>query len=140
MRKLTPVTTSAITALSGSTANPTSIVSFPNPIQVNRESETKRVRVRVVREEPNVVAEIADTGVGMDEERLAGAFDLFYSTKDMSAEGEGGTGLGLAIAHQIVTDHGGEIELDHTGQRVEGGTAGDVVGEEQVAASWDKQA
>jgi signal transduction histidine kinase len=83
-----------------------------NALDAVKGCETKRVRVRVVREEPNVVAEIADTGVGMDEERLAGAFDLFYSTKDMSAEGEGGTGLGLAIAHKIVTDHGGEIELE----------------------------
>jgi len=83
-----------------------------NALDAVKESETKRVRVRVVREETGVVAEIADTGVGMDEERLANAFDLFYSTKDMAAEGEGGTGLGLAIAHKIVTDHGGEIELE----------------------------
>jgi two-component system NtrC family sensor kinase len=83
-----------------------------NALDAVKESDTKRVRLRVVREETGVVAEIADTGVGMDEERLANAFDLFYSTKDMSAEGEGGTGLGLAIAHKIVTDHGGEIELE----------------------------
>jgi len=83
-----------------------------NALDAVKESETKRVRVRVVGEESNVVAEIADTGAGMTPEQLANAFDLFYSTKDISAEGEGGTGLGLAIAHKIVTDHGGEIELE----------------------------
>ncbi|MHC4505908.1 MAG: sensor histidine kinase, partial [Planctomycetota bacterium] len=83
-----------------------------NALDAVKESDTKRVRVRVACEEGRVVAEIADTGSGMTPERLANAFDLFYSTKDMSAEGEGGTGLGLAIAHKIVTDHGGEIELE----------------------------
>ena len=53
------------------------------------------------------VVTVADTGAGMDPERLASAFDLFYSTK-----GEGGTGLGLGIAHKIVADHGGAIELE----------------------------
>ena len=33
-------------------------------------------------------------------------FDAFYSTKP------NGTGLGPAIAHRIVTDHGGNIDVD----------------------------
>ncbi|MHC5057442.1 MAG: sensor histidine kinase [Planctomycetota bacterium] len=67
----------------------------------------RRLSVRVAREGGSVAAEVADTGAGMAGEALANAFDLFYSTKD-----EGGTGLGLAIAHRIVTDHGGEIDLE----------------------------
>lgn len=67
----------------------------------------RRLTIRVAREDGSIVAEVADTGVGMADEALAGAFDLFYSTKDAD-----GTGLGLAIAHRIVTDHGGVIDLD----------------------------
>jgi signal transduction histidine kinase len=65
--------------------------------------------IRVASAGGSVIAEVADTGAGMTGEALAGAFDLFYSTKDAD-----GTGLGLAIAHRIVTDHGGVIDLDST--------------------------
>jgi signal transduction histidine kinase len=50
---------------------------------------------------------VADNGCGMDEEELARCMDPFFTTKDV---GEG-TGLGLAVAHNIVTNHGGKIEL-----------------------------
>ncbi len=71
------------------------------------EAGEQHLRIRVTREGPSVIAEVADTGAGMSGEALASAFDLFYSTKD-----DGGTGLGLAIAHRIVTDHGGEVDLE----------------------------
>ena len=67
----------------------------------------RRLGVRVARDGARAIVDISDTGAGMGAEALASAFDLFYSTKD-----EGGTGLGLAIAHRIVTDHGGDIELE----------------------------
>ncbi|MCA9709832.1 MAG: FHA domain-containing protein [Myxococcales bacterium] len=51
--------------------------------------------------------EIQDSGVGMDAETLARAFQPFFSTKP---EGEG-TGLGLSTAQSVVRDHGGEIDL-----------------------------
>jgi len=50
---------------------------------------------------------VADNGCGMDEGELARCMDPFFTTKDV---GEG-TGLGLAVAHNIVTNHGGKIEL-----------------------------
>ncbi|MFH2068235.1 MAG: ATP-binding protein [Candidatus Omnitrophota bacterium] len=48
---------------------------------------------------------IIDTGKGVPSENLARIFDPFFSTRT------GGTGLGLAIAHNIVKEHGGEIEV-----------------------------
>jgi len=77
-----------------------------NGLDAMLESETRRLTVSIGREDVSVVVEVSDTGVGMNQEQLANAFDLFYSTK------QSGTGLGLAIAHKIVTDHGGEIELE----------------------------
>ncbi len=48
---------------------------------------------------------VADTGPGMDADRLDKVFDPFYSTRD------DGTGLGLTIVHRIVDQHGGHIEV-----------------------------
>jgi len=49
---------------------------------------------------------VADTGVGMDEDTMAQAFGLFFTTK-----GSGNTGLGLSISQGIVQRHGGQIEV-----------------------------
>ncbi len=54
-----------------------------------------------------LVAEVRDTGPGLDDEARARAFDAFFSTKP---RGEG-TGLGLPTARRIAELHGGGIEL-----------------------------
>ncbi len=54
-----------------------------------------------------VYLEIADTGVGMDEETRRRCLEPFYTTK-----GQGGTGLGLAMVYGTVQRHGGSIALE----------------------------
>jgi len=51
--------------------------------------------------------EIADNGIGMDQDTQRNIFEEFFSTK-----GSGGTGLGLAVVEKVVNKHGGRIEVD----------------------------
>lgn len=48
---------------------------------------------------------LQDSGPGIPDDRLPHIFEPFYSTKD------GGTGLGLTVSYNIVTSHGGTLEL-----------------------------
>ena len=54
------------------------------------------------------VIEIADTGIGMDEQILKKAFDPFFTTKPV---GEG-TGMGLAVVLGVVQSHGGNVQVE----------------------------
>jgi signal transduction histidine kinase/ActR/RegA family two-component response regulator/HAMP domain-containing protein len=54
-----------------------------------------------------VAIEVADTGVGMDDDTRRRCLEPFFTTK-----GERGTGLGLAMVYGTVQRHGAEIEID----------------------------
>ena len=60
--------------------------------------------------EHGVRIEIADTGVGMDDEVRRHIFEPFFTTK---GDGDGkGLGLGLAVVYGIVQRHGGAIDVE----------------------------
>lgn len=48
---------------------------------------------------------VQDSGPGIKDDRIPHIFEPFYSTKD------GGTGLGLTVSYNIITAHGGTLEL-----------------------------
>jgi len=54
---------------------------------------------------------VQDQGIGMSEKELKNIFKKFYRTKKAEASGVAGTGIGLSIVEQIVTHHGGRIEV-----------------------------
>ncbi len=56
--------------------------------------------------EGHVVVDVRDSGLGMDEEALARAFEPYFSTKTT------GTGLGLPIALRNVELNGGTLEVE----------------------------
>ncbi|RPI10293.1 MAG: CHASE2 domain-containing protein, partial [Acidobacteriales bacterium] len=55
---------------------------------------------------------VRDQGIGMDKKELQNVFRKFYRTRRAVASGEAGTGIGLSIVEQIVTQHGGKIEVE----------------------------
>jgi signal transduction histidine kinase len=55
-----------------------------------------------------VMAEIADTGEGINREDLSKIFEPFYTTKEPGR----GSGLGLSICYGMVQQHRGRIVVD----------------------------
>lgn len=59
---------------------------------------------------------VADTGRGIEPNRLEDVFDRFYQEEGALRRTTGGTGLGLAICRQIVKGWGGKIWADSAGK------------------------
>jgi len=55
--------------------------------------------------------DIVDNGSGIPLEAQTRIFEPFFTTKDVGQ----GTGLGLSLSKAIIDQHGGQIELKHTG-------------------------
>ena len=70
------------------------------------ETPHHRIDFRVYAEGHDILFDIADNGVGMNEEVLSQAFALFFSSKATQ-----GTGIGLFITRKIIHQHGGEIAV-----------------------------
>ena len=69
---------------------------------------TLSIRSYVDEASGQVVVEIADNGIGIDEDMQDRIFEPFFTTKDV---GEG-TGVGLAFCLRIVSSHQGELTVN----------------------------
>jgi two-component system CheB/CheR fusion protein len=74
------------------------------------------VGVRCRRNENYVVAEVNDSGIGMEPESLSRVFNAFEQAERSITRQFGGLGLGLAISKALVEMHGGTIDAHSEGQ------------------------
>ena len=63
------------------------------------------------KEDEYIVADVADTGIGIPEGELEKVFDRFYRVDKSRSRRSGGSGLGLSITREIVRLHGGKIGI-----------------------------
>ena len=66
------------------------------------------IRIKTCQQGRTICIEISDTGVGIPEKDIKKIFDPFFTTKDVGK----GTGLGLSIVYNLVTQAGGDIEVE----------------------------
>jgi signal transduction histidine kinase len=71
----------------------------------------KQVLVSAAVRRDAVTLTVRDNGIGMDEDDLKHLFTRFFRSQRAVQSGEAGTGIGLVIVEQIVTQHGGRIEV-----------------------------
>jgi C4-dicarboxylate-specific signal transduction histidine kinase len=68
----------------------------------------RRIKIRSYGKGDRVVAEVADTGVGIPEDVKGKLFEPFFTTKKVGK----GTGLGTSISYGIVQGYNGTIEIE----------------------------
>ena len=87
-----------------------STISSPTRCGTPREGD--RSTSSAVAEQGSVRFAVQDTGEGIPAEFLPRIFDKFF--RSPGAKRPGGAGLGLAIVREIVTAHGGQIDVQST--------------------------
>lgn len=75
-------------------------------------TEHGSVELRVAADGDRLYFSIRDSGIGMDQETLAGLFQPFVQADASVTRRFGGTGLGLAISRELVHAMGGGMEVE----------------------------
>ena len=75
-------------------------------------TESGEVRLSAVVQDGWVEVAVADTGIGIPQDKQERIFDAFEQGDASTERTHGGTGLGLSVAKQLVELHGGRIWLE----------------------------
>ncbi|MHC4846054.1 MAG: sensor histidine kinase [Planctomycetota bacterium] len=79
---------------------------------VNYSPTGQRVRLYVGADHGEAWVAVTDQGPGIPPNETERIFERFYRTDKNRSRELGGTGLGLSIVKNVVTSHGGRVELD----------------------------
>lgn len=66
--------------------------------------------------EDGIEIKVSDTGVGIPPDMQSRIFEIFAQVEDHLAKAQGGLGIGLALVKQLVTLHGGTIDVESGGE------------------------
>jgi signal transduction histidine kinase len=81
-----------------------------NAIKYSPDGSSMRITLRSGPQAACLV--VADQGCGIEPAEQSRIFERFYRTKKHRDDGEPGSGVGLALVKEIVTQHGGRIEVE----------------------------
>lgn len=65
------------------------------------------ITIKTEQKDDSIIISIADNGKGISDDIQGRIFEPFFTTKDIGA----GTGMGLAVAYEVISNHGGGIEV-----------------------------
>lgn len=83
-----------------------------NLVENARRHARSRVSVELAENDDVAILVVADDGSGIPVERRTEVFERFARLDESRTGGDGHAGLGLAIVHDIVTRHGGSVQID----------------------------
>jgi PAS domain S-box-containing protein len=73
------------------------------------------VRLKMYKNEQQVIVYVQDNGIGIAKELLPSVFDLFSQGERSADRALGGLGLGLSLVKSLVELHGGSVEAESGG-------------------------
>jgi signal transduction histidine kinase len=68
-----------------------------------------KIRIHAQEQEPKLLIEVNDTGIGISQQDQAHLFDQFFRSEDPAVREQLGWGLGLSLTKQLIEQMGGEI-------------------------------
>jgi two-component system phosphate regulon sensor histidine kinase PhoR len=71
-----------------------------------------RIWLRIRRETDHAIAEVEDTGIGIEPQDRERIFERFYRVDKARSREVGGTGLGLSIVKHVLRSHGGNVHVE----------------------------
>ncbi len=74
---------------------------------VKYSTTTKKISVRLYKDEEQIYIEIEDRGIGIPEDQLSKIFEKFYRIDNK--ESISGTGLGLTVVREVIEAHNGKM-------------------------------
>lgn len=93
-----------------------------NAYKFSPENSTIRFTAQLSPSRDALTISVSDRGIGIPAEQQAHIFDRFYQVDGSASRRYGGTGLGLALAWEIVSAHGGKIQVQSDGLPGQGST------------------